>query len=124
MYGMMLPDSRDVLTYSPSLRVLSWEEQIAVSWDLRSFYHPVILLLVFLFLLLVPVVQLLRRTGHRPVWCLLALKPACLLVLRLQALAHGQEVHDYLKLAGTCDGSPCLGHVYCGVEEGDAGWLV
>jgi hypothetical protein len=48
---------------------------MAESSDLRSFYHPVIFLLVFLFLLLVPVVQLLRRTGHRPVWCLFAIFP-------------------------------------------------
>ena len=48
------------------------------SWDLRSFYpytRPVVVLLVSLFLLLVPVAKLLRRTGHHPVWCLFAILP-------------------------------------------------
>jgi hypothetical protein len=56
---------------------------MAESWDIRSFYpyaHPVVSLLVFLFLLLVPVMQLLRRTGHRPVWCLLAIFPGLNLI--------------------------------------------
>jgi len=56
---------------------------MSTSWDIRSFYpytHPLVVLLVFLFLLLVPVVQLLRRTGHHPVWCLLALFPALNLI--------------------------------------------
>jgi hypothetical protein len=46
--------------------------------EIRSFYpftHPLIVTLVFLFVLLVPVVKLLRRTGHQPVWCLFALFP-------------------------------------------------
>ena len=51
--------------------------QEAVQWDLRSLFyvHPSIVLLVFLFFVVVPVVQILRRTGHNPVWCLLALIP-------------------------------------------------
>ena len=34
-----------------------------------------IMLGVFLFVLLVPVIKLLRRTGHHPLWCLLAIFP-------------------------------------------------
>jgi hypothetical protein len=37
--------------------------------------HPFIVLFVFLFFVVVSVVQILRRTGHNPVWCLLALVP-------------------------------------------------
>jgi hypothetical protein len=53
-------------------------------WDLRSlsYIHLFAVLFVFLFLVLVPVVLLLRRTGHHPVWCILALFP----VLNLGAL--------------------------------------
>jgi hypothetical protein len=49
----------------------------ATSWDIRSLFphHVVMLLGVFLFLILVPVVKLLRRTGHHPVWCLLTIFP-------------------------------------------------
>jgi hypothetical protein len=52
--------------------------------DLRSLprHFGLFVLLVFLFLLLVPIVKLLRRTGHHPVWCILALFP----VLNLGAL--------------------------------------
>jgi hypothetical protein len=32
-------------------------------------------LAIFLFLLLVPVIKLLRRTGHNPLWCLFAMFP-------------------------------------------------
>ena len=51
--------------------------QEAVQWDLRSLFyvHPSIVLFVFLFFVVVPVVQILRRTGHNLVWCLLALVP-------------------------------------------------
>jgi hypothetical protein len=61
------------------------EEQMTASqWDLRSLFyiHPFVVLFVFLFLVLVPIVQLLRRTGHHSVWCLLAIFP----VLNLGAL--------------------------------------
>jgi hypothetical protein len=49
----------------------------ASQWDLRSlfFIHPSVVLFVFLFFVVVPVVQILRRTGHNPVCCLLALVP-------------------------------------------------
>jgi hypothetical protein len=55
--------------------------QEATSWDVRdvrSFItFPVVLMMVgvFVFVLLVPIGKLLRRTGHRAIWCLLALLP-------------------------------------------------
>lgn len=54
-------------------------------WDLRSFTtFPVlcVMLGVPLFLFLVPIIKLLRRTGHHALWCLLAIFP----VLNLIAL--------------------------------------
>jgi hypothetical protein len=45
-----------------------------------SLPHPAIVLLILLFLLLVPIVKLLRRTGHHPVWCLFAIVPALNLI--------------------------------------------
>jgi hypothetical protein len=57
--------------------------QEASQWDLRSFpLYFLVALLVSVFLVLVPVVQLLRRTGHSPVWCILSVLP----VLNLGAL--------------------------------------
>src|SRR5208283_440594 len=60
------------------------EVQEAGQWDLRSLssYFPFVVAVVFLILVLVPIVQLLRRTGHHPIWCILALFP----VLNLVAL--------------------------------------
>jgi len=51
--------------------------QEAAQWALRSFFdvYPSVVLFVFLFFVVVPVVQILRRTGHNPVWCLVALVP-------------------------------------------------
>jgi hypothetical protein len=51
--------------------------QEATQWDIRALHEPfgVVVLLISLILLLVPVVQLLRRTGHHAVWCILALFP-------------------------------------------------
>ena len=52
--------------------------QEATSWDVRSFItFPFVLMMVgvFLFVLLVPIVKLLRRTGHHAIWCLLAILP-------------------------------------------------
>ena len=47
--------------------------QESSQWDLRSFpLYFLVALLVSLFLLLVPVVQLLRRTGRHPLWCILS----------------------------------------------------
>ena len=53
------------------------------TWDLRSmhplgeiFAHPLLFLIVFSFLSLLPAaVRILRRTGHSPLWCVLALFP-------------------------------------------------
>lgn len=49
----------------------------ATSWDLRAFGFPIfeVILGVFIFLFLVPVIKLLLRTGHNPFWCLFALFP-------------------------------------------------
>jgi hypothetical protein len=52
--------------------------QEAYTWDLRSFLtFPFVLMMVggFLFVLLVPIIKLLRRTGHHAIWCLLSLLP-------------------------------------------------
>jgi hypothetical protein len=52
--------------------------QEATSWDRRSFItFPFVLMMVgvFLFVLLVPIIKLLERTGHHAIWCLLALLP-------------------------------------------------
>jgi hypothetical protein len=55
-------------------------QEPATSYDLRSLMsYPSFALSVLgvcLFLLLVPVIKLLRRTGHSPFWCVLALFPA------------------------------------------------
>ena len=48
--------------------------------SLFPFNHPFLVVLIFLFLLLVPVVKLLHRTGHHPLWCLVATVPALNLV--------------------------------------------
>jgi uncharacterized membrane protein YhaH (DUF805 family) len=51
----------------------------ATSWDLRSLFSyssfVVLMLGVFLFVVFVPVIKLLRRTGHSAFWCLLAIFP-------------------------------------------------
>lgn len=49
-----------------------------MQWDVRGLVtFPVVLTIfsVSLFLLFVPIIKLLRRTGHHPTWCLLALFP-------------------------------------------------
>jgi predicted PurR-regulated permease PerM len=49
-----------------------------MQYDIRSFFNDETLTLtlgVFLFLLLVPVVKLLRRTGHNAAWSLLSIIP-------------------------------------------------
>ena len=45
--------------------------------NIRSLFyvHPSVVLFIFIFFVVVPVVQILRRTGHNPVWGLLALVP-------------------------------------------------
>lgn len=67
-----------------SLALYILEVQEAGKWDLRSLYShfPFVVAVVFLILVLVPTVQLLRRTGHHPVWSILVLFP----VLNLVAL--------------------------------------
>lgn len=49
----------------------------SIGWDVRSFFSffPFAILSASLVLLLIPVIQLLRRTGHHPIWCLLAIVP-------------------------------------------------
>ena len=58
--------------------------QASTGWDVRSIfvYGPLGLIvpLVTFFLVLVPVAQLLRRTGHNPVWSLLVLFPGVNLI--------------------------------------------
>jgi len=58
------------------------------SWDIRSmhplgeiFAHPLLFLVVFLFLFLPPAGKILQRIGHSPLWCVFALFP----VLNLSA---------------------------------------
>ena len=52
-------------------------QEPATGWDVRSFLPtlPLAMMGAFLVLVLVPVIHLLRRTGHNPVWCLLAIFP-------------------------------------------------
>jgi hypothetical protein len=57
------------------------EEQME-TWDIRSMYplreifaHPLLFLVVFLFLFLPPAEKILRRTGHNSLWCVFALFP-------------------------------------------------
>jgi len=55
----------------------------ATSYDLRSFFtEPIfaMILSVSLFLYLVPVINLLRRTGHHPLWSLFAVFPGLNLI--------------------------------------------
>lgn len=42
--------------------------------------HPFVILLVLLFLLLVPVAKLLRRTGHHSAWSIFAVFPGLNLI--------------------------------------------
>jgi len=58
-------------------------QEAGTVWDLRSSsnFETVLLMLgVSLFLYLVPVVKLLRRTGHHAAWCLLAVFPGLNLI--------------------------------------------
>ena len=55
----------------------------ATQWDLRSLVGlpgVLVALGVFLFVYLVPTAKLLRRTGHSPVWSLVALFPGLNLI--------------------------------------------
>jgi hypothetical protein len=58
-------------------------QEAATSWDVRSFFTvPVFMVLsgVSLFVILVPVIKLLRRTGHNPLWSLFAIFPGLNLI--------------------------------------------
>lgn len=57
------------------------EEQMEITGYIFNATHVALASLVFI-LVLIPVGKLLRRTGHHPVWCILALFP----VLNLGAL--------------------------------------
>lgn len=51
------------------------------SWDLRSIHlFPIVFLALFLFLSVFPAAKILRRTGHNPLWCVLAIFPVLNLV--------------------------------------------
>lgn len=50
-------------------------QEPSTGWDVRSFFPTLPLPMMGAFLVLVPVIHLLRRTGHNPVWCLLAIFP-------------------------------------------------
>jgi hypothetical protein len=51
--------------------------EVDLQW-LHRYFLPG--LLTFLFLVLVPLVKLLRRTGHNPAWCLFAIFPGLNLI--------------------------------------------
>ncbi len=58
-------------------------QEAATSWDLRSlvtFSQFLVMAGVTVFVLLVPIIKLLRRTGHHAVWCLFALVPGLNLI--------------------------------------------
>ncbi len=58
-------------------------QEAGSQWDLRSLATlPIFLMMagVILFLFLVPIVKLLRRTGHHAMWCLFAIVPGLNLV--------------------------------------------
>lgn len=58
-------------------------QEAATSWDVRSIFTiPIFLMMscVYLFLVLVPVIKLLRRTGHHPFWSLFAILPGLNLI--------------------------------------------
>jgi hypothetical protein len=58
-------------------------QEAATSWDLRSLVtFPRFLMMggVTLFVFLMPIIKLLRRTGHHAIWCLFALVPGLNLV--------------------------------------------
>jgi hypothetical protein len=58
-------------------------QEAATSWDLRSLVtFPNFLMMagVTLFVFFVPIIKLLRRTGHHAIWCLFALVPGLNLI--------------------------------------------
>jgi len=75
----------------------------ATSYDLRSFFtEPIFatILCVSLFLFLVPIIKLLRRTGHHPLWSLFAIFPGLnLIAFWFFAFKPwpADKVHEHLK---------------------------
>ncbi len=58
-------------------------QEAATGWDLRSVLSPTVFLgvvLTCLFLILVPIARLLRRTGHNPAWSVFAIFPGLNLI--------------------------------------------
>jgi hypothetical protein len=55
--------------------LLSGTRGCAVGPSVALLRSPFYCFVRFLFFVVVPVVQILRLTGHNPVWCLLALVP-------------------------------------------------
>jgi hypothetical protein len=73
---------RDILPYRGANLIAEEQMQEVQTWDLRSlhpfgeiFAHPFLFLIVFFFLFLPAAGRILRRTGHDPLWCVLALFP-------------------------------------------------
>jgi hypothetical protein len=55
-------------------------QESTTSWDIRSLYPmglllPLAFLTISLLLFMLPAGKILRRTGHNPLWCVLALFP-------------------------------------------------
>jgi hypothetical protein len=58
-------------------------QQTATSYDLRSlfgYYTFTTAVILYVLAYLIPVIKLLRRTGHNIAWCLLALIPGLNLI--------------------------------------------
>jgi hypothetical protein len=60
-------------------------QEVSTSWDIRSLLllfpiYFVVGMLISLFLVLVPVIKLLRRTGHNPAWSVFAIFPGLNLI--------------------------------------------
>jgi len=64
---------------------------------LGRYYIPFVLMMVgvFLFVLLIPIIKLLRRTGHHAIgacWHYCRLELHRILDICIQAVAHGQDI--------------------------------
>ena len=58
-------------------------QEAATSWDIRSLLtYPSLIVstLGVLFVFLIPIIKLLRRTGHSALWCLFAFFPGVNLI--------------------------------------------
>jgi hypothetical protein len=99
-------DGRDILPYRGVNLIAEEQMQEVPTWDLRSmhplgeiFAHPFLFLIVFFFLFLPAAPEeSFRRTGPQPslvrIGRLSRPKSWCLLVLRVQVLADGQQAHQ------------------------------